>query len=648
MSLKQKITISVVGVVLLVILLSGIHIWLVESIEGSVDNIQGNLPGLIALGKIKVAGLGLAETAFAIGVDDFAPLTLRDLLAHERQEFDTRQQQLDESIATLETLPFIDSVTVGEIRRLSQSLEELVQESFAIASANHSPVDIVSKLAEIELAEELFEEFMDSSLATVRDSFTRMHELVNAQAQNGLIIVVVMGCLFVALALALAARFSTVVISPLQKLNQAAQEVGQGNFAFSIDVQSKDELAVLAQTFNQMTHELQKTTISRDYFEGLIASMRNLLIVLTPDYRIELVNQATIDALGYSRAQLIGLPLHHILVDQDLSRFGGTGPAFETFYVARDNHQIPVSVTSVTMKDNAGQIQRLICVAEDITERQLAQTELVENEALQIELKKTRELSDFKTRFMAMVSHEFRTPLAIIATSSHILKEHQHKLDPDRIREHTERLGDQVQRLKRMLDDVTEAMKAETTELPFNPGWIDIEGICEEIVSDMKNSIALYHNIAFRYEQQVGPVYADKVLMQRIVTNLLSNAIKYSDKGKEVRLSVFMVGQEVILQITDQGIGIPLDEQKYLFQPYFRARNIGAVGGTGLGLKLVKDAVELHNGRIEVDSRQGQGTTFRVVLPHSNPLQPSTSQPIVADDIDQLVDSQNCRATGSH
>jgi signal transduction histidine kinase len=170
-----------------------------------------------------------------------------------------------------------------------------------------------------------------------------------------------------------------------------------------------------------------------------------------------------------------------------------------------------------------------------------------------------------------------------------------------------------------LLEDVLVIGKAETGKLKFNPEPLDIEEFCRDLVEEIQLSTRGEYAIAFLCQGQFSEACMDKNLLRHILTNLLSNAIKYSPQGCTVNFELTAHNGEAIFQIQDQGIGISLEDQQRLFESFYRGKNVGKIPGTGLGLTIVKNAVDLHGGQITVSSEVGVGTTFRVRIPLTTP-----------------------------
>jgi PAS domain S-box-containing protein len=251
----------------------------------------------------------------------------------------------------------------------------------------------------------------------------------------------------------------------------------------------------------------------------------------------------------------------------------------------------------------------------DITDRKSAEAELLKTELLRVELEKEKELLDLKQRFISTVTHEFRTPLAVILTASTLVEQYYDRLSPAKRTEHLQHIQHQVRYMDELLSDVLDFNKAQLGKIDFAPELVDIRGFCAEIFEQLQIVDAGAHQFVFTDRNLPDQVYLDQNLLRHILVNLLSNAIKYSPKGGQIGFNLFIDDTELIFSISDQGIGIPIDDQKHLFEPFHRAKNAGEIQGTGLGLAIVRSNVEAHRGTITCESQANIGTTFTVHIP---------------------------------
>ena len=261
------------------------------------------------------------------------------------------------------------------------------------------------------------------------------------------------------------------------------------------------------------------------------------------------------------------------------------------------------------LKDATGQVYRIVGIAEDITQRKQVETEI------QKALAKEKELSELKSRFVSMTSHEFRTPLAVISSSAEILKTFGHRLNEESKREHLECIQTYIGHTTQLLDDILLINKAETENLAFEPASLDLVPFCQVLTKEIQLS-ASNHTIVFSSNSQSNVIgNFDKKILRQILINLLSNAIKYSPNSAMVNFNLDITESIVIFSIQDQGIGIPEADQVKLFESFHRAKNVGDIPGSGLGLSIVAKCVDLHKGAISVNSELGKGTTFIVKIP---------------------------------
>lgn len=275
-----------------------------------------------------------------------------------------------------------------------------------------------------------------------------------------------------------------------------------------------------------------------------------------------------------------------------------------------------------------GILYRFVGIAEDITERKLAEFEVCKA------LIKERELNELKSRFVSMTSHEFRTPLTTIQSSAELL-EYYYQSNDERHLRHLKRIQLAVTHMTQMLDDILIIGEAEAGKLDFKPTPLDLVEFCRYLVEELQLSIKNQKMIVFNYqddclrrtqnqEQQQeladSPLFLlDKRLLRQILSNLIGNALKYSPIDSIVQFDLKCSNNTAIFKIKDNGIGIPLEDQSRLFEPFHRATNVGTIQGTGLGLAIVKQCVDLHRGEITVNSVTGN-TTFTVKLPLSSTI----------------------------
>jgi signal transduction histidine kinase len=257
--------------------------------------------------------------------------------------------------------------------------------------------------------------------------------------------------------------------------------------------------------------------------------------------------------------------------------------------------------------DSQGQVVRLFGTRRNITERKH-----VEEKTLNA-LAKEKQLNELKSRFVSMISHEFRTPLTTIQSAAELLQHYE--WSPEEQQERFQQIHAAVRQMIQLLEDVLLIGRVEAGKFDFNPKSFNLTTFCRQLVADTQLVTNRNHCLTFTSQGQAQDVWLDQKLMRQIVTNLLSNAIKYSPDGGNIELGLNYSTNSIKLWVKDEGIGIPPEAKDYLFDGFFRADNVSTIQGTGLGLTIVKKCVDLHQGTITLESEVGVGTTFTITLP---------------------------------
>ncbi|MBD2458048.1 response regulator [Nostoc sp. FACHB-87] len=260
-------------------------------------------------------------------------------------------------------------------------------------------------------------------------------------------------------------------------------------------------------------------------------------------------------------------------------------------------------------------IQRLVQAIRYAIEREEILNKLRESEEISRQaLAKEQQLNELKSNFVAMVSHEFRNPMTTIRTAIDILQ-NQNNMDEARRNIYFERVQDALNHMLQLLDEVLFLSKSETAKLEYKPAPLNLISFCQEITEVMQMKAAGQKNIIFNYAGECNLIYMDEELIYCILTNLISNAVKYSPPQSHIWFNLTLEDDMAIFQVKDEGIGIPETDQVNLFQTFYRASNARRIQGTGLGLAMVKQCVDLHGGEISLESQQDVGTTVIVKLP---------------------------------
>lgn len=259
--------------------------------------------------------------------------------------------------------------------------------------------------------------------------------------------------------------------------------------------------------------------------------------------------------------------------------------------------------------DNDNKPLRAIGKHTDLTE--IKHTE----EKLRLSIEKEKELNDLKSRFIANASHEFRTPLASILLICNVLSQYWSHLDQSDINTRINKITDQAKHLTNIVAKVFEISKFQDGQIDFKPENIDLVVLTQTIIADFDLPAESVNRISF-YTPIKSLIYnLDKQLITKAMTNLISNSLKYSDKDTFVQVKLLETAKEVQVHIVDSGIGIPIKDQKHLFQPFFRAGNTGNIPGNGLGLNIARESVILHGGKLKFSCNPAMHSTFVICLP---------------------------------
>ncbi len=307
----------------------------------------------------------------------------------------------------------------------------------------------------------------------------------------------------------------------------------------------------------------------------------------------------------------------------------GTLSVFEMEYPCHSPTEQRWFVVRVSRFQWQGQ-QRFIVAHQNVTELKALQIELAQwqrrvntileearaqQDALQAALAHERDLRELKNRFLSMLSHELKTPLTSISLSSDMLKKYRHVSSEEEQAQALDNIQAQVAYLAEMVSDVMTLSKGEHEGIALHFETVDLVTYCRDIVEEFQFTYNKTHRVQFTSNVRQLRASIDRKLLRRAITNLLANAVKYTPEGGTVTLRTKKQRGWAVVQVADTGIGIPADEQARLFEPFHRARNAQDIGGTGLGLPITKQAVELHGGHIMCKSAQGEGTTFTLRLP---------------------------------
>jgi PAS domain S-box-containing protein len=339
-------------------------------------------------------------------------------------------------------------------------------------------------------------------------------------------------------------------------------------------------------------------------------------ILRVSDGKFVLTNDALVNWLGCPRSEALGqscadLGMWENLADravvwEELSAAGRIRQKECRWRNRRGElFTILLSVETITLD----RTPHVLLLAQDISQRKQAEVETLKA------LAREKELSQLKSNFVSMVSHEFRTPLGIIQSSAELLRDFYQKMQADERDEQLESIARNTRRMAGMMEQVLVLSRLDADKLDFQPKVLDLEVFCRRVIDEVLSATNRRCLIELSLSSIPSEAKADERLLGHIFTNLLTNAVKYSEAGATVDLAVERDGQDAVCVVRDRGIGISENDQQHLFKAFHRGENVGMRPGTGLGLLLVKRCVELHGGSVQLKSRIDEGTTVIIKLP---------------------------------
>ncbi|MFO7256242.1 MAG: PAS domain S-box protein [Bacteroidota bacterium] len=422
-----------------------------------------------------------------------------------------------------------------------------------------------------------------------------------------------------------------------------------------------------------MAVEQKDSILSQDTFRQIFQNSAEGIIIVNEEGRIFLANPVAEKMFGYEPGELVNMHLGKLLPERFRARHAvyreqffqdprprRMGVGRDLLAARKDGTEFPVevSLSSVTIDGHSLVIafiiditlrkkseealrkseEQLIIYAAELERKVKSRTEALDKTIRELEklnkdleeqiqerrraeeeakkaLQREREVNELKTKFVSMASHEFRTPLSSVLSSASLIRKYRDKGDLSRIDKHIDRIKSSVNHLTNILNDFLSLGKLEEGKVEVLSEEIDVEEIFEDIVEELRLTLKPGQEIKISCEGSKRRIQSDPKVLRNITFNLVSNASKYSDEGKTIYLGLTFDPDRLRISVRDEGVGIPEDEAKHIFERFYRASNVSNIQGTGLGLNIVKRYVGLLNGTIDFSSEFGKGSTFTVTLP---------------------------------
>lgn len=337
---------------------------------------------------------------------------------------------------------------------------------------------------------------------------------------------------------------------------------------------------------------------------------------------IQEANQAAATMLNVSNKRLIGKPLTVFILKGDIYNFHNKLAQQEQWGYFQDwqiclqprNGQPFRAAIAVSPRYDCQDEEVVVglrWIVRDITTHKQAEAEIKKA------LAKEKELNQIKSHFFCTVSHEFRTPLTVILSSTEMLEKYSDKLTQDKKARYLQKIKISVQQTTKLLEDILVYEEADNSREELEPESLNLEIFCRNLLEEIPLIRQKGQVICFHSEGDCFSAWLDAKLLKQMLTNLLSNALKYSPQDSTVNFDLIVRHNQAIFRIQDKGIGIPLADQSKIFEPFYRGKNASTFPGSGFGLAIVKKVVDLQRGAITFESQVGVGSTFTVTLPLS-------------------------------
>ncbi len=400
---------------------------------------------------------------------------------------------------------------------------------------------------------------------------------------------------------------------PIAHFTRSATEIARGKFEHKIDIQSNDEIGRLAKIFNYMTLELRRLNQmnlneiirEKNKTRTIIRNIADGVIVTDPQFNILLINNVAEKLFGVHEKNAVNKPIRTIIRNKQLLAFLESMTLDqETDTTAELTLKNPETWRDIYLQAHAARV-----VGEH-------------NEAIGIvtilrDITREKEIDKMKTELVSMVAHELRSPLTSISGFSELLLDDG--VTKDQAVEYAAIILKESNRLSDLINKFLDISKIEAGKIQVKRGPVQIRDVVDKVL-DVNLHLAERKNIAVSVKAtpNLCTVYADRDMMEQVILNLFSNAIKYSPENSAIEIRLRELSDEVVVDVEDTGYGISEEALPRIFEKFYRAADndaIREVTGTGLGLALVKEIVELHGGKMSVTSKLNKGSTFSFTLP---------------------------------
>jgi PAS domain S-box-containing protein len=488
----------------------------------------------------------------------------------------------------------------------------------------------------------------------------------------------ILSVVLIALGFVLAFYFSNRLVKPIRLVDTVAQSIADGDLSVRLNMKSSTEILSLSDSFNKMAVNLKKAhneleSKVRQRTKQLLKSNSELenykkhleKLVEERTDEIKEVNYALVsennklliaeseiaNQYNFLKTLLDTIPIPIYILDEK-NNFTDCNNAFSEYFSKKKSDLIEQNFYSLfdykykdefeqsrnqlfkegflafekslnyspnskkdliffesTFKSAFGKAAGIVGVILDITEIKESERKTLNA------LNKEKELAELRTKFFSHASHEFRTPLTTIQSSAELISLLNSDISDKDNNNHIDQIFTSIAYMQELLDDILTINKADSGKFILNPEPFNLFEFINSLREETQNNDKFNHTISLTCENKNLKLTGDKKILRLIFSNLITNAIKYSPAQSSIDIKIYPSDAHIAISVKDSGIGIPIEEQNHIFEPFFRASNSGDIKGTGLGLSLVKKIVDQHNGTICFHSAPNKGTEFIISLP---------------------------------
>ncbi|MDZ7330591.1 MAG: cell wall metabolism sensor histidine kinase WalK [candidate division KSB1 bacterium] len=401
---------------------------------------------------------------------------------------------------------------------------------------------------------------------------------------------------------------------PIKQFTRSATEIARGNFNHRVPVEGDDEWGRLAKIINFMTTELRRLNNmnlnqiinEKNKTKTILKNIADGVIVTGPDNKVLVVNSVAQSWLGLSEEEILDQPVEKVIYEQNLLALVNKIRAGEnsndskvelTIKPYNKKKQIVVQAKAARVIDADNNLIGIVTIFRDIT--------------------KEKEIDRMKTELVSMVAHELRSPLTSIAGFSELLLDEG--LTPEQSKEYAEIILKESNRLGDLINKFLDISRIESGKSQMHKTPVQMGHVIESVLEmNMYLAERKGMKVTLNIPEDLDTVWVDREMMGEVILNLFSNAVKYSPEGRPIIIEVQDKEDEQLVRVIDRGYGIPEKSLNRIFDKFYRVtddEHVQEITGSGLGLSLVKEIIELHEGSIWVESKLGEGSIFTFSIP---------------------------------